>query len=233
MPRSISQQIEMIPIARIKVLNPRARNKRVHREIVNNIEAVGLKQPITVSRRSGTGPIRYDLVCGEGRLEAFRMLGETEIPALVIEASEAVRQGRGQPSLWRMAGKIEPLRPTVGDKSIVVVLERCLICFRFDLNPGSLPGQGLLGDQIDIGHGLPQNAHPAPSARIKQKIDQGFEIDPIKVLDHPRCNCCKRILCLLGLSECGVGFAAQAAPEIVCLFNPTDCALIIGRFGQG
>lgn len=89
MPRTLSQQIEMIPIARINVLNPRARNKRVHREIVSNIETVGLKRPITVSRRSGTGPIRYDLVCGEGRIEAFRMLGETEIPAIVIEASEA------------------------------------------------------------------------------------------------------------------------------------------------
>ena len=89
MPRTVAQKIEMIPIARINVLNPRARNKRVHREIVSNIEAIGLKRPITVSRRSGTGSVRYDLVCGEGRLEAFRMLGETEIPAIVIEASEA------------------------------------------------------------------------------------------------------------------------------------------------
>jgi len=89
MPHTVAQKIEMIPIARINVLNPRARNKRVHREIVSNIEAIGLKRPITVSRRSGTGSIRYDLVCGEGRLEAFRMLGETEIPAIVIEASEA------------------------------------------------------------------------------------------------------------------------------------------------
>lgn len=89
MPRSRDQKIEMIPIARINVLNPRARNKRTHREIVDNIEAIGLKRPITVSRRPGAGPIRYDLVCGEGRLEAFRMLGEIEIPAIVIDAPEA------------------------------------------------------------------------------------------------------------------------------------------------
>lgn len=81
-------RIEMIPISRITVLNPRARNKRQHREIVNNIEAVGLKRPITVSRHDGPGGTRYDLVCGEGRLEAFQMLGQTEIPAVVIEASE-------------------------------------------------------------------------------------------------------------------------------------------------
>ncbi len=81
-------RIEMIPISRITVLNPRARNKRQHREIVNNIEAIGLKRPITVSRHDGPGGTRYDLVCGEGRLEAFQMLGQTEIPAVVIEANE-------------------------------------------------------------------------------------------------------------------------------------------------
>jgi len=83
------QNIEMIPIARITVLNPRARNKRQHREIVNNIETIGLKRPITVSRQEGPGGPRYDLVCGEGRLEAFQTLGQTEIPAVVIEASES------------------------------------------------------------------------------------------------------------------------------------------------
>ena len=80
--------VEMIPISRISVLNPRARNKRQHRDIVNNIEAIGLKRPITVSRHNGPGGPRYDLVCGEGRLEAFQMLGQSEIPAVVIEASE-------------------------------------------------------------------------------------------------------------------------------------------------
>lgn len=89
MPAVHPNRIEMIPISRITVLNPRARNKRQHREIVNNIEAIGLKRPITVSRRDGVGGPRYDLVCGEGRLEAFQMLGQTEIPAVVIEVSES------------------------------------------------------------------------------------------------------------------------------------------------
>jgi ParB family chromosome partitioning protein len=88
MPAVRPSRIEMIPLSRITVLNPRARNKRQHREIVNNIEAIGLKRPITVSRREGAGGPRYDLVCGEGRLEAFQMLGQTEIPAVVIEASQ-------------------------------------------------------------------------------------------------------------------------------------------------
>lgn len=84
-----SNGVEMIPISRIKVLNSRARNKRQHREIVNNIEAIGLKRPITVARHNGPGGARYDLVCGEGRLEAFQMLGQSEIPAVVVEASES------------------------------------------------------------------------------------------------------------------------------------------------
>jgi len=88
MPAAHPKRIEMIPISRITVLNPRARNKRQHREIVNNIEAIGLKRPITVSRRDGVDGPRYDVVCGEGRLEAFQMLGQTEIPAVVIEATE-------------------------------------------------------------------------------------------------------------------------------------------------
>ena len=95
MPAVRPNRIEMIPISRITVLNPRARNKRQHREIVNNIEAIGLKRPITVSRRDGAGGPRYDLVCGEGRLEAFQMLGQTEIPAVVIEASHGCMTTRG------------------------------------------------------------------------------------------------------------------------------------------
>ena len=95
MPVVRPQQIEMIPVAKITVLNPRSRNKRQHREIVNNIESIGLKRPITVSRHHGPGGPRYDLVCGEGRLEAFLMLGQTEIPAVVIEASHACMTARG------------------------------------------------------------------------------------------------------------------------------------------
>lgn len=82
------QKLEMVPIDKIVTINPRSRNQRQHREIVDNIDAIGLKRPITVSRRSTTSGDRYDLVCGEGRLEAFKMLGAIEIPAVVIYASE-------------------------------------------------------------------------------------------------------------------------------------------------
>lgn len=81
-------EIQMIPINEINVLNPRSRNKAVFQGIVSNISNVGLKRPITVTRRSqGDGGKPYDLVCGQGRLEAYVALGQTTIPAVVIETS--------------------------------------------------------------------------------------------------------------------------------------------------
>lgn len=81
-----AQQVEMIPIDKINVLNPRERNKRIFNEIVNNIEQIGLKRPITVSRRRGKSSQSYDLVCGQGRLEAYQALGQQEVPALIVTA---------------------------------------------------------------------------------------------------------------------------------------------------
>jgi ParB family transcriptional regulator, chromosome partitioning protein len=80
--------VEMIPIEQINVLNPRSRNKLIFQGIVSNISNIGLKKPITVARRVQPldGKI-YDLVCGQGRLEAFIALGQTEIPALIEEAT--------------------------------------------------------------------------------------------------------------------------------------------------
>jgi ParB family transcriptional regulator, chromosome partitioning protein len=78
-------RIHMVPIHAIRILNPRARNKRIFNELVTSIEHLGLKKPITVSLRGdGSG---YDLVCGQGRLEAFIALGQKTIPAVVIQAS--------------------------------------------------------------------------------------------------------------------------------------------------
>ncbi len=83
-----AQKIEMIPIARITVVNPRVRDKKNFKDIIKNIGRIGLKRPITVTRRTeATGPF-YDLVCGQGRLEAFKALGQTEVPALVVNASK-------------------------------------------------------------------------------------------------------------------------------------------------
>lgn len=82
-----SQTAELIPVDQISVVNPRVRNRKVFDEIVESIAELGLKRPITVARRDQTDGPHYELVCGQGRLEAYRELGQENIPALVIEAS--------------------------------------------------------------------------------------------------------------------------------------------------
>ncbi len=81
-----AQAVEMIPIEHITVINPRVRNKTIFKEIVANIAELGLKKPISVARREGPDGTRYDLVCGQGRVEAYQALGQREIPALIIDA---------------------------------------------------------------------------------------------------------------------------------------------------
>jgi ParB family chromosome partitioning protein len=83
------ESVTLVPIDRIEVLNSRDRNMKVFEEIVENIRTIGLKKPITVAERIGDdGEQKYMLVCGEGRMNAFRILGETHIPALVIHVSD-------------------------------------------------------------------------------------------------------------------------------------------------
>lgn len=77
--------IRLIPVDRIRVVNPRSRDKKKYERIVESIATVGLKKPITVTRgrAADDGAETFELVCGQGRLEAFIALGQTEIPALV------------------------------------------------------------------------------------------------------------------------------------------------------
>lgn len=83
------KQVTLIPTDRIRILNPRVRNRRNFEEIVENISRIGLKRPITVAPRSGADSKEYDLVCGQGRLEAFIELKQASIPAIVIAADES------------------------------------------------------------------------------------------------------------------------------------------------
>src|SRR5665647_1747291 len=81
--------IVLISIEDIHILNPRVRNQIIAEEIRQNIRSVGLKRPITVTPKNDTkSGKKYDLVCGQGRLEAFIAAGETEIPSVVREVSE-------------------------------------------------------------------------------------------------------------------------------------------------
>jgi ParB family chromosome partitioning protein len=82
-------RIRMIPVKQIQIMNPRGRGRRKFAEIVSNIANLGLKKPVTVTHVSGSnGDAIYQLVCGQGRLEAFVALGQEEIPAIVVEGSK-------------------------------------------------------------------------------------------------------------------------------------------------
>ena len=77
--------VQMIAIEKVRVINSRARSEVKFKELVGNISKVGLKRPITVSPREDVAD-SYDLVCGQGRLEACVALGYTEVPAVVVDA---------------------------------------------------------------------------------------------------------------------------------------------------
>jgi ParB family chromosome partitioning protein len=81
-------RVHMIPVANIQVVNPRQRGKKKFRQIVDNIAKLGLKKPVTVTPSYGKETKgQFYLVCGQGRLEAYQILGQTEIPCLIVEAS--------------------------------------------------------------------------------------------------------------------------------------------------
>ena len=80
----MKETIEFISLDKIRILNPRSRSKKFFTPIVESIRTLGLKKPIKVSRtRSKEG--MFDLVYGQGRIEAFRQLGYDSIPAIVVE----------------------------------------------------------------------------------------------------------------------------------------------------
>jgi len=84
-----NSKIVSIEIDKICILNPRVRNPKIFAEIVENIRKVGLKRPITVTpTRSAKSNIDYDLVCGQGRIEALQACGQSHIPAIIIDEPE-------------------------------------------------------------------------------------------------------------------------------------------------
>lgn len=134
------QVIERIPIAQIHIANPRMRNRGKWQTIVANIREVGLKKPITVVRRfePDADEKLFDLVCGQGRIEAFVALGETTIPAIIIEApredqflmSLVENIARRAPSNRDIIREVRSLRErghSVGDIAKKIGMERVYI----------------------------------------------------------------------------------------------------------
>ena len=58
-------RIRLIPTDRIRVANPRSRDRKKFERIVESIRVIGLKKPITVARViASDGADMFDLVCG-------------------------------------------------------------------------------------------------------------------------------------------------------------------------
>ncbi len=116
----MNDEVRMIPLDQIRILNPRYRDAKKFMMIVQSIKNQGLKKPIQVSEREadeGEGTT-YDLVCGQGRIEAYRALGYNEIPALVVKISKedrllrslAENMARRNPAPIEMLAEIERLK---------------------------------------------------------------------------------------------------------------------------
>lgn len=88
----------------IKFFLRRNRAPGAYARLKESIRELGLKQPIHVKdisswppsdrRRPGGGHYKYELICGQGRLQVFRELNWDRIPAMVIDVPENEIVGR-------------------------------------------------------------------------------------------------------------------------------------------
>jgi ParB family chromosome partitioning protein len=72
-------EIRSVPIDLHHGSQPAVRNKRIFQELVNSIAHLGLKKPITVSKRPGK--TRFDLVCGRTARGVHRARPDRDPPS--------------------------------------------------------------------------------------------------------------------------------------------------------
>ena len=135
----MNEEIKLIPIESIRILNPRYRDQKKFQVIIQSIKNLGLKKPIKVSLRTaqeGDEP-GYDLVAGQGRIEACLALGFKEIAAIVVSVS------KGDRLLMSLAENMARRFPSPMD--MVAEIQR-------------LKGEGysnvVIGEKLDIDHTL-------------------------------------------------------------------------------
>ena len=73
-----------VPLDQVKVINSRNREKDQFEMNVGSIEYVGLLKPIRVNDKFLERTGLYELICGEGRLLAYRKLGRDKIQAQIV-----------------------------------------------------------------------------------------------------------------------------------------------------
>lgn len=115
----------MIPVEKIKVLNPRIRDEEQFQMNVQSIENNGMLMPIRVNDKFLEKTGFYELICGEGRLIAHQRLGKSEIKAEVITCTrkEAYLQSlienlaRSRPGTMEFARELKQLHDEGWDYS--------------------------------------------------------------------------------------------------------------------
>jgi len=125
----MNDEIKLIPIQSIRILNPRHRDRKKFEAIIQSIKNLGLKKPIKVSLRTAQEGQEdgYDLVAGQGRIEACVALGFKEIPAIVTRLSKEDRllmslvenMARRFPHTMDLMNEIQRLRAQ-GDSNVTI-----------------------------------------------------------------------------------------------------------------
>eukprot|EP00112_Aurelia_sp_Birch-Aquarium-sp1_P005654 Seg16436.1 transcript_id=Seg16436.1/GoldUCD/mRNA.D3Y31 product="putative plasmid-partitioning protein ParB" protein_id=Seg16436.1/GoldUCD/D3Y31 len=87
MKNETEEEIMWVNACDIQVINPRRRDKIKFAALTASIEKIGLKKPITISKTQRKKK-PFNLVCGQGRLEASIALGYRQIPARVLDISQ-------------------------------------------------------------------------------------------------------------------------------------------------
>jgi ParB family chromosome partitioning protein len=100
----MTYEIKQIPTDDIKFFVRRARGGAAYARLKQSIGEIGLKTPIGVReisgrskkerRRPNGGYYQFELVYGQGRLQAFRDLGLDRIPAIEVDVTEQEIVGR-------------------------------------------------------------------------------------------------------------------------------------------
>lgn len=100
----MAYEIVQVPVDEIKFFVRRARREMPYSRLKQSIRDVGLKTPIGVRdisdrpkskrRRSDGGFYKYELVYGQGRLQAFREIEIPRIPAVIVDVKEEEIVGR-------------------------------------------------------------------------------------------------------------------------------------------
>ncbi len=137
-------EIRQIRTDQIKFFVRRARPAAGYGRLKQSILEIGLKTPIGVRdmsdravkdrRRPGGGVYKYELVYGQGRLQAFRELGIEKIPGIVIDVGEEEIVGRflaenmmRRKLSWKEKAKLVEYDTEVHGISIEEVAERYCI----------------------------------------------------------------------------------------------------------